>query len=106
TLQEYFSSLPTDSLSYESRKKIRNVLSSVLRSAMQYDYLLKNPATNVRLAAASKGRKTKPYIDPQKFNALLELIPEPYATMVHTAVYTGLRASEVIGLKWGNVHPD
>jgi integrase len=37
---------------------------------------------------------------------LIELIPEPYATMVYVAIYTGLRVSEVIGLKWRNVHAD
>jgi integrase len=31
---------------------------------------------------------------------LLELIPEPFASMVFVAVWTGLRVSELIGLKW------
>ena len=29
-----------------------------------------------------------------------------YATMVHVAAFTGLRASELIGLRWKNVHAD
>src|SRR4029434_3286077 len=28
----------------------------------------------------------------------------PYATMVYVAVYTGLRVSELIGLRWNDVH--
>ncbi len=32
------------------------------------------------------------------------LIREPYATMVYVAVYTGLRASELIGLRWSDIH--
>ena len=35
---------------------------------------------------------------------LVELIEEPYATMVYVAVYTGLRVSEVIGLRWSDIH--
>jgi integrase len=40
-------------------------------------------------------------ITPAKFAVLVNLIPEPYATMVSVAVYTGLRVSELVGLKWG-----
>jgi integrase len=59
-----------------------------------------------RNSPGKKGNRIKPYIDPAKFSALLALIPEPYATMVYVAVYTGLRASELIGLKWKNVRAD
>jgi integrase len=34
---------------------------------------------------------------------MIQLIREPYATMVYVAVYTGLRVSELVGLKWGDV---
>jgi integrase len=34
------------------------------------------------------------------------MIREPYATMVHVAAFTGLRPSELIGLRWRNVHSD
>jgi len=60
----------------------------------------------VRLSPGKRGKRVKLFIDPSKFAALLALIPEPYATMVFVAVYTGLRASEVIGLKWRCVHED
>ena len=31
---------------------------------------------------------------------------EPYATMVHACVLAGLRVSELVGLKWEDVHND
>jgi integrase len=49
-------------------------------------------------------RRHKPFIRPEQFAMLVELIREPYATMVYVAVYTGLRVSELIGLKWGDIH--
>jgi len=106
TLQQYFSGMTKSPLSYESRDKIRDVVSSILGSAVTYGLLVKNPVEGVRLSPGKKGNRIKPYIDPAKFCALLSLIPEPYATMVYVAVYTGLRASELIGLKWKNVHAD
>jgi integrase len=105
TLQQYFSSLDPK-LSYESRDKIRDVVSSILQSAVTYGLLVKNPVEAVRLAAGKRGNRVKPFLDPSKFLGLLALIPEPYSTMVYVAVYTGLRASELIGLKWGSVGAD
>jgi len=106
TLQQYFSGMTKSPLSYESRDKIRDVVFSILGSAVTYGLLVKNPAEGVRLSPGKKGDRIKPYIDPAKLSTLLALIPEPYATMVYVAVYTGLRASELIGLKWKNVHAD
>jgi integrase len=92
-------------LARESVDKIRDVLSSVLGSAVKYGYLVTNPAEAVQLPPSRRGtRRHKPFIRPEQFAALAELIQEPYATMVYVAVYTGLRVSEVIGLRWSDIH--
>jgi len=106
TLQQYFSALTSSNLSFESRDKVRDVMSSILASSVRYGLLVTNPMEGVRLAPAKKGNRIKPFIQPTKFSALLSLIPEPYATMVHVAAFTGLRASELIGLRWGSIHAD
>jgi integrase len=106
TLQKYFSAMSSSPLSYESKDKIRDVVSSVLGSAKEYGMLVTNPAEGIRLPRDRRGRKSKPYVSPEKFAALLALISEPYATMVYVAVYTGLRISELVGLRWRNVHTD
>jgi hypothetical protein len=102
-VQRYVSGMATSILSHESRDKIRDTLSSILGSAVQYGYLVKNPVEQVRLPPDKKGKRIKPYISPQQFHVLIEKIREPYATMVYVAVYTGLRVSELIALKWGDV---
>ena len=92
-------------LSRESVDKIRDVLSSILGSAVKYGFLVKNPAEGLHLAPAKRGtRRHKPFIRPAQFAALIELIQEPYATMVYVAVYTGLRVSELIALRWSDIH--
>jgi len=96
TLQTYFSKLTTSTtnqmLSHESRDKIRDVLSSALRFAVQHDLLVRNPAESLRIPPDKRGKKrNKPYLTPQQFDLLVELIPEPYASMVYVAIYTGLR---------------
>ncbi len=51
-------------------------------------------------------RRPKPTVTPEQFNNLVEFLAEPYATMVYVAVWTGLRVSELIGLKWRCIHDD
>jgi len=105
-LQRYISGLVESSLAHESRDKIRDVLSSILRSAVQFGFLVTNPVEGLRLPRATRGKLSKPFIKPDEFERLVNLIPEPYATMVYVAVYTGLRVSELVGLRWRNVHED
>jgi len=94
-------------LSRESVDKIRDVLSSIFASAVKYGYLSTNPMEGVQVPADKRGkRRHKPFIRPEQFSGLVELIPEPYATMVYVAVLTGLRVSELIGLRWGDIHED
>ena len=105
-VQQNFSGMADSKLSHESKDKIRDVLSSVLGSAVKYEYLVKNPVEGVKLPPAKSGKRVKPFITPEMFEDLVVLVREPYATMLFVAVYTGLRISELIGLRWRNVHRD
>jgi integrase len=105
-VQRYLSKMAGSPLSHESRDKIRDVLSSVLGSAVQFNLLVKNPVEGLKLPPPKKGKRSKPYITPQQFQALMALVSEPYATMVFVAVYTGFRVSELVALRWRNVHED
>jgi len=94
-----------EKLSWESVDKIRDVLSSILGSAVKHGFLVKNPAEGLTVPRPKRGaRCQKHFIRPEQFAALIELIPEPYATMVYTAMYTGLRVSELIALRWSDIH--
>lgn len=104
TIQRYFSEMATSPLAHESRDKIRDVLSSVLGSAVNHGLLIKNPAEAIRFPAERKGRnRSKPYLTSGQFDQLIAHVPEPYATMVYVAIYTGLRVSELAGLSWNDL---
>jgi integrase len=102
-VQRWLSEFSTSKLSHESRDKIRDTLSSIMVSAVNYQYLVKNPVEGLKLPPEKRGKRIKPYVTPQQFQGMIQLIREPYATMVYVAVYTGLRVSELVGLKWGDL---
>jgi len=104
--QAFFSALPARGIPYPTIVKIRDAFSSVLRSALKYRYVTENPLKDLELPADTRGTREKPFIYPAQFQALLEQIPEPYATMIYVAVWTGLRISELSALKWRNIHLD
>jgi integrase len=106
TLQTYFSGLHAKGAAYPTIVKVRDALSSILRAAVGYEFLQKNPLETLQLPPDKRGRQTKPWITPAQFSTLIDLIPEPYSTMIFVAVWTGLRISELSGLKWRCIHTE
>jgi len=105
-LQGYFTQLREDcDLAPESFDKTRDVLSAVLRTVVEYGRLDANPAERIRLGRR-RLNQPKPFLRPAQFFDLLGEVREPYATMVYATVFTGLRISELAGLRWRNVHSD
>jgi integrase len=106
TVDRYFMSLGASGLGQESIDKIRDVLSGIMNSAIRHQLILKNPVEGVRLPHPKRGKRMKPWISQEQFSLMLALMQEPYATIVFVAMYTGLRPSELAGLRWRNVHED
>ena len=86
--------------------KIKDALSSVLGSAVRFQMLVRNPIEGIQIPLPRTGKRTKPHITPEQFELLVNAMAEPYATMVCVCVMSGLRVSELIGLKWDEVHFD
>jgi integrase len=106
-IQTFFTGFSNSKLSYESIDKIRDVLASILWAAREkYRLMSDNPMEHIHLPRPKKGKRKKPHITPEQFDELVNAIREPYARMVDVAVYSGLRISELIGLKWCDVGYD
>jgi integrase len=103
TLQEYFSG---PGKNHATAMKVKDALASVLGSAVKYGLLARNPLTGVQIPSPRTGKRAKPYVTPEQFDALVNSVAEPYATMIYTCVMAGLRVSELVGLKWEDVHTD
>jgi integrase len=97
-------------LSNGSRSKIRNVMSAIFSHAIRYEWLDRNPITMVRQSAKRKG--TPDVLTTEETRNLLAELTDPCNVMVLLASATGLRVSELLGLKWvdlnfnkGEIHP-
>ena len=92
-------------LSPKSRTHIRSLMHSLLEFAM-FDGSLaigRNPISLVRNFGASKRVRKAPTLTVEQFHALLNELHEPIATMALVCVCLGLRISEALGLRWGDI---
>jgi integrase len=81
--------------------KIRNLMSVLFNHACRYEFFDRNPIHLVRQGAK---RRTAPVIlMPAEIKALINGLALRERTLVLLAVSTGLRQSELFGLKWGDI---
>jgi len=93
--------LRTLPLAKSSCAKIRNLMSVLFNHARRYELFDRNPICLVRQSAK---RRTAPTIlTPAEIKALLDVLGFRERALVFLAASTGLRQSELFGLKWKDV---
>lgn len=106
--QHFFDDLAEDKpdLSHSSLLRMKAILSAVFIFARQEDVLRgANPMQGVK----TEGRRYKPERIAYKLEdiqAMLSKLEEPARTVVTVAAFTGLRASEIRGLRWEDFSGD
>ena len=84
-----------------SRAKIRSILSILFNHACRYELFDRNPMRYVRQGA--KRRSAPDVLTAAEIKALVDHLPLRERTLVLLAAATGLRQSELFGLKWRDV---
>jgi integrase len=84
-----------------TKAKVRNVMHALFNHAIRHEWLERNPITPVRQSA--KRQRIPDVLQVDEIRALLVELPEPVKTMVFIAATTGLRVSELIGLRWDDM---
>jgi integrase len=88
-------------LAKSSCAKVRNLMSVLFNHACRYELFDRNPIHLVRQSA--KRRRTPTILMPAEIKALVDNLSIRERTLVLLAVSTGLRQSELFGLKWGDI---
>src|SRR5882724_13343369 len=89
-------------LAKSSCAKIRGILSVLFNHACRHELFDRNPIRLVRQGA--KRRTTPSVLTPAEIRALIHGLGLRERTLVLLAASTGLRQSELFGLKWGDIN--
>jgi len=89
------------SLANGTKAKLRNLLHAVYSHAMRWEFFDKNPITLVRQSA--KRTRMPEVLTEEEVFKLLEELSDTWRTAVYVAVITGVRVSELLGLRWGDI---
>ena len=84
------------------RQMVHTMLRRVLRDAVQWGMLARNPCDLVERPRASRGEAS--YLDAEQVRALLAAARgDRLESLIVLAVSTGLRQGELLGLQWGDI---
>ena len=84
-----------------TRAKIRNLMSALFHHAMRYEWIDRNPIKLVR--QSSKRERIPAVLELKELQLLLTKLSTRERTLVLLAAATGLRVSELLGLRWQDV---
>lgn len=97
-VQEWLKKMPCSSL---TKAHIKAVLFRLFEKAMLWEMIpvQRNPMELVEIKGARRAKRPK-VLTPEQCLQVLNTVQQPYRTMVLVAVCTGLRVSEILGLRW------
>lgn len=90
--------------SANTRAHIRNLMHLLFNCAIRWELIEKNPVQLVR--QSTRRTRVPRVLTPEEFRKLQDEMEEPYRTMVLIAGSLGLRISEILGLRWGDIDWD
>jgi integrase len=92
-----------DGLNKTTLKHIKHLLSGIYKFALQQGLFEQaNPATATSIPDAPAANETYAY-SLEEITRMAAVLPEPAATVVLTAAFSGLRRGEIRGMKWENL---
>lgn len=98
-VEDWLKKLP---MAPKSKTHIRSVMHVMFECATRWELFTdkRNPIALVRVKGGSKRRQRPTILTVDEFETIVELLKEPYRTMVYIAQCLGLRVSEIAALRW------
>jgi site-specific recombinase XerD len=100
-LEEFMSKRDDDDVSNSTINRELSCLRRMYNLAKKWNDCRNNPVADIDFRKEPAGRTR--FLSTTEISNLLEKCPPHIASVVVTAVYTGMRLSEILNLKWSNV---
>ena len=105
-VQTFLNQKDAEGLSWWTRNDLKGIMSGVFTKAADWGYSQeRNPAQRVSLGR-KRPQRMKRILSDEQIRSLIAVLPACIRLMVLTASSTGMRVSEVIGLRWRCVDLD
>jgi len=91
-----------EGLSPKTAINIIVVIKEMLDHAVAWGYLYRNPARNVKRPRVEE--KEMDFMTPEEIRLFLRNVSEEYHAFFLTAILTGMRRGEIVGLKWTDIN--
>lgn len=105
-LDDMYRQLSEKGLSPSSVKYAHRIMGVALEHARRYHYIDSNPARDILTKFGKQGKTPDPYTVDQMRQLLSVVMGTEWELIVVLGGLYGLRLSEIIGLRWQNVHLD
>jgi integrase len=90
-----------------TKVKIRNLMATLFNHAIRWEFIKANPITGPSRGAgvrqSGKRKKTPEVLTIQEIRSILNELPDQFRTLVFLFACTGMRFSELRGLRWMDV---
>jgi len=92
-----------DENSREMTRKVLVSLKSLLKEAVEREWIAASPAADVKLKRQKRHDKQAKIPTKDEIRRLIEHAPERHRALIVTAIFTGMRISELRGLTWDHI---
>jgi len=101
-VQQYLLEKLKEGFAWETTNHLRHLLSKVMGTAVNWDYVPDNPVRGVKMPERTLKRPHR-FLTAEEVRRLVAASKEPTRTIILLATMTGLRIGEILALRWGRI---
>jgi len=101
-VQQYLLNKLTQGFAWETTNHLRHLLSKVMGTAVNWEYISSNPVRGVKMPERTLKRPHR-FLSAEEVQRLIAASKEPTRTIIILATMTGLRIGEILALRWGRI---